>query len=105
MCAKLNKLFIPAPLLKWAVISIKNAWWMFMSVFRVLFAPWRITYDPIAELLRADDSTHASATTIPSTMSMADSLTSSWTEMKLQELSYVGITVRTPTSDWIKYHS
>lgn len=76
-----------------------------MAVFRVVFAPWRITYDPIAELLRADDSVNTSATTTSSTMSMADYLTSSWTERKLQELSYVGITVRIPTSNWIKCHS
>lgn len=85
--------FIRTTLIRKGVISFKNTGQRITAALHVVFAPWQITYDPIAELLRADDSTNACATTVTSTMSPADRLTSSWTERKLQELSYVGITV------------
>jgi hypothetical protein len=87
------KTSIPAMLIDMGAILL-HAWQLCATALQVTFVPWRITYDPIAQLLQADASTNAPTTSNSSNMSMADDLTLSWTERKLSELSYVGITVR-----------
>lgn len=85
---------LPAMLIKIGSTLPQDVWKMLVTVLKVIFAPWRITHDSIAELLQADDaSADAQAETNLSILSISDALTSSWTDRKLSELSWVGITV------------
>ena len=86
-------------LIRTGMKSLQSARKVCATVLQVIFAPWRITYDPIAELLQANDAAadaaaDAQATINSSSLSKADILTSSWIDRKLSELSWVGITVR-----------
>ena len=52
------------------------------ETFAVVFATWPSMHDPISHLLNAADAEEA------------DRLTEKWTDAKLKELNYVGISVR-----------
>ena len=49
-------------------------------LFKVIFVPWRSSYDPIKSLLNAGNG-------------FKDVQTSNWRDRKLAELTFVGITV------------
>ena len=53
------------------------------KVFTIVFATWPSMHDPIKDLLNAAE------------MAEADRLTDKWTDGKLKELQYVGLSVRT----------
>lgn len=54
----------------------------------VIFATWPSMHDPISDLLNAADAEEA------------DRLTEKWTDAKLKELNYVGISVRNMESSF-----
>lgn len=56
---------------------------LFHKVLTVVFATWPSMHDPINSLLNATD------------VEEADKLTEKWTDAKLKELNYVGLSVRT----------
>lgn len=97
MISNSGKPYSPAMFIKIAASWLRGAWKLSATVLQIIFAPWRITYDPIAELLQNDNDDAAANTQTPingTNLSVADSLTASWVERKLSELSWVGITVR-----------
>lgn len=55
------------------------------KIISVIFVPWWVTSEPIAEILTAG--------------AAADEKTKSWADRKLSEHSFVGITVRLKTSE------
>ena len=66
--------------------------WPFISLYRkthrtivIVFATWPSMHDPIRSLLNVKEA------------DLADKLTAKWTEAKLGELQYVGLTVR----EWV----
>ncbi|KAF7531684.1 hypothetical protein G7054_g8630 [Neopestalotiopsis clavispora] len=88
-----RKAFSPKKIIKTGANLLQSIWQVWVATLQVTFAPWRITYDPIAELLQADQFvTNESAPLSGSRISVANELTSSWTQRKLSELSWVGIT-------------
>lgn len=55
---------------------------VFRQTLTVIFATWPSMHDPVSQLLNAANEAEA------------DKLTEKWTQGKLQELNYVGLSVR-----------
>lgn len=107
MIGSSGKPFSPAMFIKIGASCLEDAWKLSTTVLQIIFAPWRITYEPIAELLIAEDDA-ATSTHEPTNgpnMSTADTLTASWTDRKLSELSWVGIAVRGSLPNLMVPHS
>lgn len=65
------------------LFSLGWAFILFHKSLTVIFATWPSMHDPINNLLNAID------------VEEADKLTEKWTDAKLKELNYVGLSVRT----------
>ena len=68
-------LFCLSWVIRWSAAELRK-------ILAVIFAPWPSMHDPIKYLLNAADKEEA------------DKLTDKWTDGKLKELQYVGLSVR-----------
>jgi hypothetical protein len=62
-----------------AISICRNTLETIVTLFKVIFVPWRSSYEPIKSFLNDNES--------------KDDQTNSWRDRKLAELSFVGITV------------